>query len=45
MEGVESQDTAPPTEPVPPEVMSKIATCLEELRKCLEKAPHTTVSV
>ncbi len=44
MEGVESQEVAPPTQPVPPEVMASIVLCLEELRKCLEKAPHAIVS-
>ena len=29
---------------VPAEVITKIAACLEELRKCMEEAPHTTVS-
>ena len=42
MEGVEPQE-APPT-PVPAEVILRIVSCLEELKKCLEQAAHTIVS-
>jgi len=42
MEGVESQEAMP--QPIPIEIMRKISSCLDELRKCLEQAPHTTVS-
>ena len=31
--------------PVPPEVITKIASCLEELNKCLKEAHHTTVGL
>jgi len=41
MEGVESQEAVP--QPIPVEIMRKISSCLDELRKCLEQAPHTTV--
>ena len=37
----DNEDTPPP---VPPEVITRIASCLEELKKCIEEAPHTTVS-
>ena len=40
---VPAGDETTPT-PVPVEVMTKIASCLEELKKCLEEAPHTMVS-
>ena len=42
MEGVEPQEVAP--QPIPADVMRKIVLCLEELKKCLEQAPHTIVS-
>ena len=43
MEGVESQEGHAPG-PSPVEILRKIVSCLEELRKCLKLAPHTTVS-
>ena len=42
MEGVEPQEAAP--QPIPPDIMRKTVLCLEELKKCLEQAPHTIVS-
>ena len=39
-----SEDEATPP-PVPPEVLTGIACCLEEVKKCIEDAPHNTVSV
>ena len=42
-EGVESDDKAPPIQ-LPPGLISAIVECLEELKKCLEKAAHTIVS-
>ena len=36
-------DSATPT-PVPVDVISRIASCLEELKKCVEEAHHTMVS-
>ena len=42
-EGVESEDKAPPIQ-LPPGLISAIVECLEELKKCLEKAAHTIVS-
>ena len=41
-EGVESEDKAPPIQ-LPPGLISSIIECLEELKKCLEKAAHTIV--
>ena len=41
-EGVESEDKAPPIQ-LPPGLISTIVECLEELKKCLEKAAHTIV--
>ena len=38
----DEEDTPPP---VPPELITRIACCLEELKKCIEEAPHTTVSL
>lgn len=37
-----SQDATPT--PIPPEVVARIVSCLEELKKSLEEAPHTIVS-
>ena len=42
MEGVEPQEVTPT--PVPPDVIARIVSCLEELKKCLEQAAHTVVS-
>lgn len=44
MEGVESQDKAPPPIQLPMEMVEKICQCLEELTKCLEGSQHTIVS-
>ena len=41
-EGMESEDKAPPIQ-LPPGLISTIVECLEELKKCLEKAAHTIV--
>ena len=41
-EGVESEDKAPPIQ-LPPGLIATIVECLEELKKCLEKAAHTIV--
>ena len=41
-EGVESEDKAPPIQ-LPPGLISSIVECLEELKKCLEKAAHAIV--
>ena len=43
-EGVESGDKAPPIQ-LPPGLISTIVECLEELKKCLEKAAHTIVRI
>lgn len=43
-EGVESGDKAPPIQ-LPPGLISAIVECLEELKKCLEKAAHTIVRI
>ena len=43
-EGVESEDKAPPIQ-LPPGLISAIVECLEELKKCLEKAAHTIVRI
>ena len=40
--GNEEEDTPPP---ITPELITRIASCLEELKKCIEEAPRTTVSV
>ena len=40
---IPDEDEATPSL-VPAEVITRIASCLEELKKCLEEAPHTTVS-
>ena len=42
-EGMESDEKAPPIQ-LPPELISTIVECVEELKKCLEKAAHTIVS-
>ena len=42
-EGVESDDKAPPIQ-LPPGLISTIVECVEELKRCLEKASHTIVS-
>ena len=42
-EEMESDEKAPPIQ-LPPELITTIVECLEELRKCLEKAAHTIVS-
>jgi hypothetical protein len=41
-EGMESEDKAPPIQ-LPPGLISAIVECLEELKKCIEKAAHTIV--
>ena len=38
----DEEDTPPP---VPPELITRVARCLEELKKCIKEAPHTTVSL
>ncbi|CAI8032881.1 Protein virilizer homolog [Geodia barretti] len=35
----DEEDTPPP---VPPELITRVARCLEELKKCIKEAPHTT---
>ena len=42
--GMESEDKAPPIQ-LPPGLISTIVECLEELKKCLEKAAHTIVRI
>ena len=43
-EGMESSDDKAPPIQLPPGLISTIVECLEELKKCLEKAAYTIVS-
>ena len=39
----DNEEATPP--PVPPEIIARIASCLEEMNKCIDEAPLSTVSV
>ena len=43
VEEMDSDEKAPPIQ-LPPSLVSTIVECLEELKKCIEKAGHTIVS-